>query len=156
MRGHLTDDEMAKALAGGGLGDEARGHLAGCLACRAELADLEAVVAAERRAAAAAEPDWEAMAARVMERLEGASRPRSRWRRAALAVAAAMLIAIAVGVLRVDRAPAPPATEPSVEDILAEMELDEIAAVLRVHVGTVKTQLHRAVHRLRRELGELR
>jgi len=38
----------------------------------------------------------------------------------------------------------------------AEMELDEIAAVLRVHVGTVKTQLHRAVHRLRRELGELR
>jgi len=38
----------------------------------------------------------------------------------------------------------------------AEMSLDEIAEVLGVHVGTVKTQLHRAVHRLRRELGELR
>ncbi|HSL18296.1 MAG TPA: sigma-70 family RNA polymerase sigma factor [Methylomirabilota bacterium] len=38
----------------------------------------------------------------------------------------------------------------------AEMELDEIAAALEVHVGTVKTQLHRAVHRLRRELGDLR
>jgi RNA polymerase sigma factor (sigma-70 family) len=38
----------------------------------------------------------------------------------------------------------------------AELELDEIAAVLKVHVGTVKTQLHRAVHRLRRELGDLR
>jgi len=38
----------------------------------------------------------------------------------------------------------------------AEMDLDEIAASLAVHVGTVKTQLHRAVHRLRRELGDVR
>ncbi len=38
----------------------------------------------------------------------------------------------------------------------AELELDEIAAALGVHVGTVKTQLHRAVHRLRRELGDVR
>ena len=35
----------------------------------------------------------------------------------------------------------------------AEMELEEIAETLGVHVGTVKTQLHRAVHRLRKELG---
>ena len=38
----------------------------------------------------------------------------------------------------------------------AEMELEEIATVLDVHVGTVKTQLHRAVHRLRQELGAFR
>jgi RNA polymerase sigma factor (sigma-70 family) len=38
----------------------------------------------------------------------------------------------------------------------AEMELEEIAEVLGVHVGTVKTQLHRAVRRLRRELGAYR
>ena len=38
----------------------------------------------------------------------------------------------------------------------AEMDLEEIAQSLGVHVGTVKTQLHRAVHRLRRELGEVR
>jgi RNA polymerase sigma-70 factor (ECF subfamily) len=38
----------------------------------------------------------------------------------------------------------------------AEMGLDEIAEVLGVHVGTVKTQLHRAVHRLRQELGGCR
>ena len=38
----------------------------------------------------------------------------------------------------------------------AEMELEEIAEALDVHVGTVKTQLHRAVHRLRRELGAYR
>ena len=38
----------------------------------------------------------------------------------------------------------------------AEMELDEIAEALGVHVGTVKTQLHRAVHRLRKELGACR
>lgn len=38
----------------------------------------------------------------------------------------------------------------------AEMGLDEIATALEVHVGTVKTQLHRAVHRLRREMGDVR
>jgi RNA polymerase sigma-70 factor (ECF subfamily) len=38
----------------------------------------------------------------------------------------------------------------------AEMELEEIADALGVHVGTVKTQLHRAVHRLREELGAFR
>ena len=38
----------------------------------------------------------------------------------------------------------------------AEMELEEIAQALGVHVGTVKTQLHRAVHRLRQELGAYR
>jgi len=38
----------------------------------------------------------------------------------------------------------------------AEMELEDIAASLDVHVGTVKTQLHRAVHRLRKELGAFR
>ena len=38
----------------------------------------------------------------------------------------------------------------------AELELEEIALALEVHVGTVKTQLHRAVHRVRRELGDVR
>ena len=38
----------------------------------------------------------------------------------------------------------------------AEMDLEEIAESLEVHVGTVKTQLHRAVHKLRRELGAYR
>lgn len=38
----------------------------------------------------------------------------------------------------------------------AEMGLEEIAEALGVHVGTVKTQLHRAVHRLRQELGGCR
>jgi RNA polymerase sigma-70 factor (ECF subfamily) len=38
----------------------------------------------------------------------------------------------------------------------AELDLEEIARVLDVHVGTVKTQLHRAVHRLRAELEDVR
>jgi len=38
----------------------------------------------------------------------------------------------------------------------AELELEEIAGALDVHVGTIKTQLHRAVHRLRAELGDAR
>jgi len=38
----------------------------------------------------------------------------------------------------------------------AEMDVGEIAEALGVHVGTVKTQLFRAVHRLRRELEAVR
>lgn len=38
----------------------------------------------------------------------------------------------------------------------AQMSLEEIADSLAVHTGTVKTLLHRAVHRLRRELGDIR
>lgn len=38
----------------------------------------------------------------------------------------------------------------------AQMELEEIAATLGVRVGTVKTQLHRAVHKVRSELGDVR
>jgi RNA polymerase sigma-70 factor (ECF subfamily) len=38
----------------------------------------------------------------------------------------------------------------------AEMELEEIATALDVHVGTIKTQLHRAVHKLREDLGAYR
>ncbi len=38
----------------------------------------------------------------------------------------------------------------------AQMNLEEIADSLNVHTGTVKTLLHRAVHRLRRELGDIR
>lgn len=38
----------------------------------------------------------------------------------------------------------------------AELPLDEIADAIGVSVGTVKTQLHRAVHRVRQELGDVR
>lgn len=38
----------------------------------------------------------------------------------------------------------------------AELELEDIARALGVRVGTVKTQLHRAVHRVRQELGAVR
>ncbi len=38
----------------------------------------------------------------------------------------------------------------------AGLELEEIAEALGVHVGTIKTQLHRAVHRVRAELGDVR
>jgi len=38
----------------------------------------------------------------------------------------------------------------------AHLELAEIAELLGVHTGTVKTQLHRAVHGLRRKLEDFR
>jgi RNA polymerase sigma-70 factor (ECF subfamily) len=38
----------------------------------------------------------------------------------------------------------------------AQMSLEEIAQSLEVSIGSVKTQLHRAVHKLRKELGDVR
>lgn len=38
----------------------------------------------------------------------------------------------------------------------SQMSLEEIAQSLEISIGSVKTQLHRAVHRLRKELGGVR
>lgn len=38
----------------------------------------------------------------------------------------------------------------------ASLDLEEIAKILGVHVGTVKTQIHRSVHRVRREMEGFR
>jgi hypothetical protein len=60
-----------------------------------------------------------------MDRLPGAvpalAGGRPRWLRPVLAMAAALVLAVAVGVLRPDRSPVPPPGEPAVDEILAEM-----------------------------------
>ena len=125
MSTHLRDDEMTAAVAGLELGDEAREHLASCVACRQEAAALAALIAERRADLEMREPAWDELAAAVAARLPAPGRPSARrggrWLRPALALAATVLIAVAATVLRPDRPAPPAAVEPSVEEILAEM-----------------------------------
>jgi hypothetical protein len=125
MSTHLRDDEMTAAVAGLELGDAAREHLASCVACRQEAAALADLIAERRADLEAQEPAWDEMAEAVAARLPASGRPSARrggrWLRPALALAATVLIAVAATVLRPARPAPPPAAEPSVEEILAEM-----------------------------------
>jgi len=130
MNNHLTSEEIAAAVAGLELEDAGRDHLVDCVVCRAEVADLENLIAARRAAILTEEPDWDDQAERIMTRLPSEAgiggRRRPRWLRPVLALAAALVVAVGIGLLRPDPPVAPPAGEPSVEEILAEM--DELLA----------------------------
>jgi anti-sigma factor RsiW len=126
MKIHLKPEEIAAAVAGLVIDDEAQAHLESCVVCRAEVADFDELVDARRRGLLTEEPDWEAQAERIMARLPagtGTQRRRHfRWFRPALAVAATVVLAVGVGILRPDRPVAPPAGQLSVEEILAEVD----------------------------------
>ncbi len=126
MRSHLTSEEIAAVVAGLELEPAAAEHLESCVICRAETSDLEVLIGARRTEIATDEPDWDAQAQRVMDRLPadtGAGRDhRRKWLRPVLAVAAVVVLAVGVGVLRPDGPVEPPVGEPSVEEILAEMD----------------------------------
>ncbi len=125
MTDHLTPEKIAEASAGLDLDRATQEHLKSCVSCRSEVASFERLVAARRVEMTDGEPDWDRQAAAVMARLPEpaalSGRGRTRWLRPVLAAAAAVLLAVAVGVLRPDRPSAPPAAEPGVEEILAEM-----------------------------------
>jgi hypothetical protein len=120
---HLSEDEFAAAVAEAELDDSVRQHLAECLVCHRQVAELRAAIEARREDLAEGFPDWEAQRAAVMERLgETADRLRRRRRLApALAAAAVVLMAIGVSVIQFDRSPGAEA-ELGVEEILAEAE----------------------------------
>ncbi|MGD8439154.1 MAG: hypothetical protein PVG53_01365 [Holophagae bacterium] len=122
---HLSDDQIAAAAAGLDLEGPAADHLEGCVTCRTEIAAFERLIADRRGRFAAEQPDWERQAAAVMARIpaagQGSGRHRPGWLRPVLALAAAVVLAVAVGLLRTDRRPATPAAQPSVEEVLAEM-----------------------------------
>jgi anti-sigma factor RsiW len=126
MSSHLTADEIAAAVAGLETGPAVEKHLDTCVVCRAEVTDIKRLIAERREALLTCEPDWAASARRIMDRIPAAGapghRPRSRWLRPVLAVAAVLVLAVGLGVLLPDRPVAPPAGELAVEEILAEMD----------------------------------
>lgn len=130
MKNHLTSEEIAAAVAGLELELEARDHLVGCVVCRAEVADFEGLIAARREAVLTEEPDWDDRAERIMARLPSdagiGGRRQSKWLRPMLAIAAALVIAVGLGLLRPSGSVDPSTGSPSVEEILAEM--DELLA----------------------------
>jgi anti-sigma factor RsiW len=120
----MTSEEIAAAVADLELETGAREHLEGCVACRAEVAEIEQLIDARRRELLADEPDWGVQAMQIMDRLPAAAAggQRSSWLRPALALAAVLVMAVGLGFLLSDGPVETPPVEPTVEEILAEMD----------------------------------
>jgi len=126
MTTHLTSDQIAAAVAGLELKPEVRDHLESCVVCRADAAVLKGLITVRREEMQADAPDWAVQAAEIMDRLPtdagtGHQR-RPKWRRPALAVAAVLVMAVGLGILRQESPVGTPADELAVEEILAEMD----------------------------------
>jgi hypothetical protein len=131
MNRHLDDHEIATAVAGLELAGEAARHLADCLSCRRQVAAMEELIGQRRDELVADEPDWQRQQERVLARLPAAApvvplRSR-RWLRPALSVAAALLVALAVGLLMPSE---DPPQQAELEDIEVEEILAEVDAIL--------------------------
>jgi len=126
MTSHMTSDEISAAVTGLELESPAREHFAGCVTCRAKAADLERLIDARRGEMHTDEPDWGIQTRQIMDRLPAAGtgddRQRSLWWRPVLALAAVLVMAVGLGILRSDRPVEPTVAEPTVEEILAEMD----------------------------------
>ncbi len=126
MSNHLRPEEIEAVIAGFEIEESQRRHLEGCVVCRAEAARLTKLIEARRGEILAAEPDWSASAAAVMDQLPAdvavAGAPRPRWLRPLLAAAAALVVAVGLGILRPDGTAPPEFEELALEEILAEMD----------------------------------
>jgi len=126
MTNHMTSEEISAAVACLELEATTRDHLERCVVCRAEAAELEQLIKTRREELHANEPDWGVQAQRIMDRLPtaaaGDGRWRSLWLRPVLALAAVLVMAVGLGILRSGGPVETPAAEPTVEEILAEMD----------------------------------
>jgi hypothetical protein len=123
MNRHLDDDQIAAAVAGTPLDESAAEHLASCVSCNRRVTSLRGLIEQRRQEMVADEPDWVDQRDRVLSRLGEAEISRSgrRWMRPALAAAAVIALAIGVGLLQLPNG-AGPDREIAVEEILAEAE----------------------------------
>jgi anti-sigma factor RsiW len=126
MTTHLRTDQIDAAVAGLEIDAEGRKHLATCVQCRTEAAEFGRLIESRREQLAADEPDWAAQTEKIMGRIPGEveamDRRRPGWMRPVLAVAAVVVMAVGIGVLRWDRPVEPPVDEVAVDEILAEMD----------------------------------
>lgn len=130
MTTHLKPDQIDAAIAGLEIEPEVQTHLDTCVRCRTEVAEFGRLIESRRGELAADEPDWALQIQEIMGRLpiETAASRRARpgWMRPVLAVAATLIVAVGIGVVRWERPAQPPAAEVAVDEILAEM--DELLA----------------------------
>lgn len=126
MKSHMTSEEISAAVAGLDLEPSAREHFESCVVCRAEAAALERLIDDRRQELLVDEPDWGVQAQQIMDRLSataaGDVRRRSSWLRPVLALAAVLVMAVGLGVLRSRGPVETTVAEPTVEEILAEMD----------------------------------
>jgi anti-sigma factor RsiW len=123
MTKHLSDDEVAAAVAGVELEAPVQEHLASCLICHRQVTALRDLVEARRAEMAGEEPDWESQRVAVLSQLgDGAAGAKGRrWLRPALAAAAAVAMAIGVGLMQLPGGNGND-HELAVEEILAEAD----------------------------------
>ncbi len=123
---HLKPEEIEAVIAGLEIEDEARKHFESCVLCRTEAAEFKELIEVRRAEMATREPDWTLQAEEIMGRIPVRAatviRPRSGWMRPILALAAVMVIAVGIGILRMDAPPETPVDDLAVEEILAEMD----------------------------------
>jgi anti-sigma factor RsiW len=123
MKGHLDEQDIEAAVAGLPLHESAREHLASCLNCSREVAALQRLTVERRQQMVDEAPDWQAQQEQILSRLGDlpASRSTRRWMRPALAAAAVVAIAVGVGLLQRSTGVGP-SPEIAVEEILAEAD----------------------------------
>ena len=124
MSAHLSDHDLAAAVAGLGLDPERERHLADCLLCRRQVGEMAELVMARRVSLTDEAPDWDAQHSAILGRLEGspmvAIDRRRRWSRPLLAAAAVLLVA-GIGLQRMPGGGGE-SEEVPVEQILAEVD----------------------------------
>jgi hypothetical protein len=127
MNTHLDDREITIAASGDELGADGMDHLDSCLSCQQQVHSLRALIDSQRTHLATEAPDWNRQQQEILLRLPplvgDRKSGRPRWLRPALALAAVVVVAIGLGIMRpqIENGGEPEA-EISVEQILAEVD----------------------------------
>ena len=125
---HLEDHEFMVAVEGGSLAPEAADHLATCISCRQQVAELQGAVATRRADLNAETPNWNRQLEEILSRLPSspstAHSVSRRWLRPLLAAAAVLLVTVGLSSLwERPGVPQPVAGgEIEIEEILAEVD----------------------------------
>ncbi len=129
MNRHLVDDDIASAVAGLPLIQEAQDHLKDCLSCRREVQAMKSLLEERREQQLAGAPNWSEQHRSILDKLPQLSpiqsrTRRPRWVQPMMALAASILIVIGIGIVRFSANTTQPltTTELTLEEILAETE----------------------------------
>jgi len=126
MNAHLDELELTAAVAGLDLEPAAAEHLAACAACRRRVESTASLLEQRRLARNATEPDWNVQRRAILERLPRRIGlrlpPLLPWWRPLLAVAALLVLAVTVSLVRSGSRVPVTRTDIPVEQILAEVD----------------------------------